>query len=143
HDIGKAVSSEVDGPHALVGAEICRNAGEAPAVVHAIAAHHNEEEPRTVVAVLLQAADAISASRPGARRESLENYIKKLSNLEKIAESFDGVKKAYALQAGREVRIMVEPSLLNDDECVVLARKVARQIEDEIQFPGQIKVTIL
>jgi len=143
HDIGKAVTGEVEGPHALVGAEMCRKAGESSAVVHAIAAHHNEEEPKTVVAVLLQAADAISAARPGARRESLEKYIKKLEHLETLAASFPGVSKAYAIQAGREVRVMVDPAKLDDDGCTLLAREVARKIEQELQFPGQIKVTVL
>lgn len=143
HDIGKAVTAEVEGPHALVGADICRTAGEPPAVVHAVAAHHNDEEPRTVIAVLLQAADAISAARPGARRESLERYIKKLSHLEELAETFNGVTKAFALQAGREIRVMVEPSVLNDDDCIRLARDISKQIETELQFPGRIQVTVL
>lgn len=143
HDIGKAVSHEVQGTHALIGAEICKKYGESAPVVHAIAAHHNEEEPRTLVAILVQAADAISASRPGARRESLESYVKRLEKLEEIANSFPGVEKTYALQAGREVRIMVEPEKLNDGEAAALARDVTQRIETELEYPGQIKVTVL
>lgn len=143
HDIGKAVSHEVQGTHALIGAELCKKYGESAPVVHAIAAHHNEEEPRTLVAILVQAADAISASRPGARRESLESYVKRLEKLEEIANSFPGVEKTYALQAGREVRIMVEPEKLNDGEAAALARDVTQRIETELEYPGQIKVTVL
>jgi ribonuclease Y len=143
HDIGKAVSHEMQGTHALIGADLCRKYGESAPVVHAIAAHHNEEEPRTIVAVLVQAADAISASRPGARRESLESYVKRLEKLEEIANSFAGVEKTYALQAGREVRIMVEPEQVSDNEAAVLARDVTKRIENEMEYPGQIKVTVL
>lgn len=143
HDIGKAVSHEVQGTHALIGAELCKKYGESAPVVHAIAAHHNEEEPRTLVAILVQAADAISASRPGARRESLESYVKRLEKLEEIANSFPGVEKTYALQAGREVRIMVEPEKINDGEAAALARDVTKRIETELEYPGQIKVTVL
>lgn len=143
HDIGKAVSHEVQGTHALIGAELCKKYGESAPVVHAIAAHHNEEEPRTLIAILVQAADAISASRPGARRESLESYVKRLEKLEDIANSFPGVEKTYALQAGREVRIMVEPEQVNDGEAALLARDVTKRIEDELEYPGQIKVTVL
>ena len=143
HDIGKAVTHEVEGTHALIGAELCKRYGESAPVVHAIAAHHNEEDPRTLVAVLVQAADALSASRPGARRESLESYIKRLEKLEEIANSFAGVEKTYALQAGRELRIMVEPERINDNEAAVLARDITKRIETEVQYPGQIKVTVL
>lgn len=143
HDIGKAVSHEMQGTHALIGADLCRKYGESAPVVHAIAAHHNEEEPRTLVALLVQAADAISASRPGARRESLESYIKRLEKLEEIASSFQGVEKTYALQAGREVRIMVEPERISDNDAAVLAREVTKRIENELEYPGQIKVTVL
>ncbi len=143
HDIGKAVSHEVQGTHALIGADLCKKYGESAPVVHAIAAHHNEEEPRTLVAILVQAADAISASRPGARRESLESYVKRLEKLEEIANSFPGVEKTYALQAGREVRIMVEPEQINDGEAAALARDVTKRIESELEYPGQIKVTVL
>lgn len=143
HDIGKAVSHEMQGTHALIGADLCKKYGETAPVVHAIAAHHNEEEPRTLVAILVQAADAISASRPGARRESLESYVKRLEKLEEIANSFPGVEKTYALQAGREVRIMVEPDTVNDGEAASLARDVTKRIEGELEYPGQIKVTVL
>lgn len=143
HDIGKALTHEVPGPHALVGAELCKRHGESGPVVHAIAAHHNEEEPKTVVAVLVQAADALSASRPGARRESIENYVKRLEKLEEIASSFKGVEKSYALQAGREIRIMVEPEKLSDNDAALLAREVSRRIETEMEYPGQIKVMVL
>lgn len=143
HDIGKAVSHEVEGTHALIGADLCRKYGESAPVVHAIAAHHNEEEPRTLVAILVQAADAISAARPGARRESIESYIKRLEKLEEIAMSFQGVEKCYALQAGREIRIMVEPDRINDNEAAMLARDITKRIETELQYPGQIKVTVV
>ena len=142
HDVGKAVSYEVEGPHALVGADLVRKYNENPAIVHAVAAHHNEEEPKTIIAVLVQAADAASAARPGARRETLESYIKRLESLEEIATGFDGVDKAFAIQAGREVRIIVEPEKLNDNECVRLAREVTKKIEEDVQYPGQIKVTV-
>ncbi|MFC1600852.1 ribonuclease Y [Candidatus Sumerlaeota bacterium] len=143
HDIGKAVSFEQEGPHALVGAELVRKYNETPAVVHAVAAHHNEEDPRTIIAVLVQAADAVSAARPGARRETLESYVKRLQKLEEIAGSFKGVEKSYAIQAGREVRIMVKPEELGENECALLARDVTKKIEGELQYPGQIKVTII
>ncbi len=142
HDIGKAVSYEMEGTHASIGAEMARKNNEPPAVVHAVAAHHWEEEPRTVIAVLLQAADAISAARPGARRETLESYVKRLENLERIAASQDGVKKAYALQAGREIRVMAEPTQLNDNDCAKLARDITKQVEAEMEYPGQIRVTV-
>jgi len=143
HDIGKAVSYEMEGTHATIGADLAKKYGEAPGVIHAIASHHAEEEPRTIVAVLVQAADAISAARPGARRETLETYIKRLENLEAIADSFDGVAKAYAIQAGREVRILVDPKKINDDAAAVLARDVTKKIESDMQYPGQIRVTVL
>jgi len=143
HDIGKAVSFETEGPHGAIGAELARKYNESPAVVHAIAAHHGEEEPRTIIAVLVQAADAISAARPGARRETLESYIKRLENLEAIANSFEGVEKCYAIQAGREIRIVVQPEKLGENECAKLARDVSKRIESELQYPGQIKVTVL
>ncbi len=143
HDIGKAVSYEMEGTHALIGAEIAKKCNESPAVVHAIAAHHREEEFRTVVAVLVQAGDSISAARPGARRETLESYIKRLEKLEEIAYSFDGVAKSYAIQAGREVRIIVEPEKMTDNECSKLARDVTKRIEKDLEYPGQIKVVVL
>lgn len=143
HDIGKAVDHEVEGSHAQIGADMGRKYNESPRVVHAIAAHHNEEVPRTVEAVLIAAADAISASRPGARRETLETYIKRLEKLEKIADSFPGVEKAYAIQAGREIRIIVKPEEISDGEVVMLARDIAKRIEKELEYPGQIKVNVI
>lgn len=143
HDIGKAVSYEMEGTHALIGAELAKKYNESPAIVHAIAAHHGEEEFRTVVAVLIQAADTISAARPGARRETLESYVKRLEKLEEIAYSFEGVAKSYAIQAGREVRIIVEPDKLTDNECAKLARDVTKRVEKELEYPGQIKVVVL
>jgi len=142
HDLGKALSYEMEGTHALIGADLAKKCGESPGVVHAIAAHHQEEEPRTIIAVLVQAADAISSSRPGVRRESLENYIKRMQRLEAIADSFDGVAKAYAIQAGRELRIIVEPTEVNDNEAALLAREITKKIEQELEYPGQIKVTV-
>lgn len=143
HDIGKALSHESEGPHALVGAELARKYKEKPAVTHAMAAHHNEEEPKTLIAMLVKAADALSAARPGARRETLESYVKRLNELEGIANSFDGVERSFAIQAGREVRIAVDPGKLGDKECSMLARDVAKRIEGEMQYPGQIKITVL
>ncbi|MDX2175196.1 MAG: ribonuclease Y [Candidatus Sumerlaeia bacterium] len=143
HDIGKAVSHEVEGTHAAIGASLAKKYRERPEVVHAIEAHHYEVEPRTLTAIIVVAADAISASRPGARRESLESYIKRLESLEAIASGFDGVEKSYALQAGRELRIIVQPDKLGDQECSLLARDISKKIEQELQYPGQIKVTVL
>ncbi len=143
HDIGKAVSHEMEGTHALIGADLCKKYGESMPVVHAVAAHHNEEEPRTLAAVLVQVADAVSASRPGARREALEAYVKRLQDLESIASSFPGVEKSYAMLAGRELRIIVNPETISDNEAALLAREVTKRIESEVQYPGQIKVTVL
>ncbi len=143
HDIGKAVTHEVEGSHALIGAEIARRFEEDPAVVHGIEAHHNEVEPRTVLAVIVQAADAVSAARPGARRETLEGYVKRLERLESIALEFDGVEEVFALQAGREVRVMVDPGSVNDLEARELSRKIARKLEEDLQYPGQIEVTVI
>lgn len=143
HDIGKAITHEVEGSHALIGAELARRLREPPAVIHAIESHHGEVEQRTVEAVIAQAADAISGSRPGARREELETYVKRLQRLEAIAETFPGVEKCYAMQGGREVRIMVRPGEIDDVQCEVLARDVARKIEEELQYPGQIKVMVI
>lgn len=143
HDLGKAVDHEVEGSHASIGADIARRLGESKEVVHAIEAHHAEVEPQTVEAVLVQAADALSASRPGARRETLENYVKRLENLERIAVAHDGVEKAFAMQAGRDVRVMVKPERIDDANAVVLARDIAKQIEEELQYPGQIRVTVI
>jgi ribonucrease Y len=143
HDIGKALTHEVEGSHALVGAEIARKYGEDEDVVHAIEAHHNEVEVRTVEAVLTQAADAISGGRPGARRESLEAYIKRLERLEEIATAHPGVEKVFAMQAGREVRIMVQPDKVDDIQAQVIARDVAKQVEEELTYPGQIRITVV
>jgi ribonuclease Y len=143
HDLGKAMTHEVDGSHALVSAQLARRYGESDGVVHAIEAHHYEVQPQTVEAVLLIAADAISASRPGARGESLEHYIKRLAALEEIAVSKPGVAKAYALQAGREIRVIVEPAEVDDDGTALLSYEIARQIEDQLEYPGQVKVTVI
>jgi ribonuclease Y len=143
HDIGKAVDHEVQGPHALIGADIARRLGRSPAIVHAIAAHHHDEEPQSVEAFLVIAADAISGGRPGARRETLDLYIKRLEALETVATSFSGVQRAFAVQAGREVRVMVQPDQIDDLASIHLARDVAKKIEESLQYPGQIKVTII
>ncbi len=143
HDIGKAVSYEMEGPHAIIGAQLAKKHRERPEVVHAIEAHHFEVEPRTLTAMLVITADAISASRPGARRESLESYVKRLEQLEGICNSFDGVEKSFAVQAGREVRIIVQPEKLDEAACSLLARDVTKKIESEVQYPGQIRVTVL
>ncbi|MFL5820846.1 MAG: ribonuclease Y [Solirubrobacteraceae bacterium] len=143
HDIGKAVSHEIEGPHALVGGELARRHGEPEAVAHAMEAHHNEVEPQTVEAVIVQAADALSGARPGARGESLESYVKRLRHLEQIAERHEGVDRVYAMQAGREVRVMVAPGSLDDDAAVLLSHEIAREIEQELEYPGQIKVTVV
>jgi ribonucrease Y len=143
HDIGKALTHEVEGSHALLSAQYSRRYGESPAVVHAIEAHHYEVEPQTVEAVLVIAADAISASRPGARGESLEHYIKRLEALEEVAARHQGVEKVYALQAGREIRVIVKPKEVDDDGAVLLSHEIAREIEDQLEYPGQIKVTVI
>jgi ribonuclease Y len=143
HDIGKAVSHEVEGSHALIGAEIARRFDEDAAVVHGIEAHHNEVEPRTVLAVIVQAADAVSAARPGARRETLEGYVKRLERLENLAMEFPGVDHVFALQAGREVRVVVDPGDVSDVEARELSRKIARKLEEDLQYPGQIQVTVI
>ena len=143
HDIGKAVTHEVEGSHALIGAEIARRFGEEPAIVHGIEAHHNEVEPRTLVAVLVQAADAVSAARPGARREALESYVRRLERLEKLAWDFEGVEKVFAMQAGREVRVVVDPGSVDDLGASDLARRIAKRLEEDLQYPGQIQVTVI
>ncbi|MDY6831086.1 MAG: ribonuclease Y [Thermodesulfobacteriota bacterium] len=143
HDIGKAIDHEVEGPHALIGSNVALKYGESAEVAHAIAAHHEDVEPQSAYDVLVQASDALSGARPGARKELLENYIKRLEDLEKIANAFKGVATAYAIQAGRELRVMVEGDALSDEESVVLSRNIAKQIEENLTFPGQIKVTVI
>ncbi len=143
HDIGKAVDHEVEGPHALIGADLAKKYGEPEEVVHAIAAHHEDVEPETILAILVSAADTLSGARPGARKETFESYIKRLQNLEEIAQSFKGVSKAYAIQAGRELRIIVESDLVGDEDIAFLAHEVAKRIEKEMTYPGQIKVSVI
>jgi ribonuclease Y len=143
HDVGKAMTHEVEGSHAIISAQLARRYGESQGVVHAIEAHHYEVQPQTVEAVLLISADAISASRPGARGESLENYIKRLEALEELAQEKPGVEKAYALQAGREIRVIVKPEDVDDDAAILLSHEIAREIEDQLDYPGQIKVTVI
>ena len=143
HDIGKALTQEVEGSHVQLGVEIARKYKESKEVIHAIEAHHGDVEPQTVTAIIVQAADAISAARPGARRENLENYIKRLTKLEEIANEFDCVEKSFAIQAGREIRIMVKPEQVNDDQMVLVARDIVKKIEAELEYPGQIKVNII
>ena len=143
HDLGKAIDHEVEGPHAVIGADLARRYGEKPAIVHAIEAHHADVEPNTVLDVLVQAADAISAARPGARRESAETYIKRLEKLEEISNAHEGVERTYAMQAGRELHVMVEPEKISDAEATVLAHDIAKQIEDEMEYPGQVRVVVI
>ncbi len=143
HDIGKAVTHEVEGSHAMIGAELARRLKESPEVVHCIESHHGEVEQRTIEAVLAQIADGISGGRPGARRESLETYVKRLERLEQICESYPGVEKTFAMQAGREVRVMVKPEVVDDLAAQVMARDIAKQVEEELQYPGQIKITVV
>jgi len=143
HDIGKAVTHEVEGSHALIGAEIARRLKEPPEVCHAIEAHHGEVEQRTIEAVITQTADAISGARPGARRETIETYVKRLERLEQIAQEFAGVEKVYAMQAGREVRVMVKPEDVDDLQAEVIARDIAKKVEEELQYPGQIRITVI
>ena len=143
HDIGKAIDHEVEGSHVTIGVEICKKYKESEAVIHAIEAHHGDVEPHTVVACIVQAADAISASRPGARRENIENYVKRLEKLEEISKSFPGIAGSYAIQAGREIRVMVKPEEVPEDKMVLLARDIAKKIEEELTYPGQIKVHVL
>ena len=143
HDIGKALTHEIEGSHVAIGVDIAKKYKESPEIIHAIEAHHNDVEPKTIVACLVQAADAISAARPGARRENLENYIKRLEKLEEIANSFNGVEKCFAIQAGREIRVMIKPDVISDDQMVITAREIAKKIEDEMEYPGQIKVNLI
>ena len=143
HDIGKAIDHEVEGSHVSIGVELARKFHESEVIVHAIHAHHGDVEPQDIIACLVQAADTISAARPGARRENIENYIKRLEKLEELTCSFNGVAGAYAIQAGREVRIMIKPEEINEDEMILLARDIAKKIESELEYPGQIKVHLI
>jgi ribonuclease Y len=143
HDIGKAIDHEVEGPHALIGSRLAKKFGESPKIVHAIASHHEDIPPNSVYALLVQAADGLSGARPGARKELLENYIKRIEDLEKIATSFKGVENTYAIQAGRELRVMVESGAISDEEAILLSRDIVKKIEESLTFPGQIKVTVI
>ena len=143
HDIGKALDHEVEGPHVQIGADLAKKYKESPEVIHAILAHHGDVEPNTIEATLVQAADAISAARPGARRETLESYIKRLEKLEEIANSFDGVEKSFAIKAGREIRIMVKPEDVSDTDIIYIARDIVKKIENELEYPGQIKINVI
>ena len=143
HDIGKALDHEIEGSHVQIGVDICRKYTENTQIIHAIEAHHGDVEPKTPLAFIIQAADAISAARPGARRENVESYVKRLENLEEISSSFEGVEQAFAVQAGREVRIMVKPDVISDDQVILLARSIAKKIEDTLDYPGQIKVNVI
>jgi ribonuclease Y len=143
HDIGKAVDHEVEGSHGKIGADLARKYGESPVIVHSIVAHHEEEKPDSVLDILVEAADALSGARPGARREMLETYVKRLEDLEKIAQSFHGVEKSYAIQAGREIRVIVQPERISDEDATVLSRDIARKIEKDMTYPGTIKVTVI
>lgn len=143
HDIGKALTSEIEGSHVQIGVDVCKKYKESPEVIHAIEAHHNDVEPRTVIACIVQAADAISAARPGARSENYENYIKRIEKIEEICASYEGVDKCYAVQAGREVRVMVSPDKVNDEKMTVIARSIVKRLENESSYPGQIKVHVI
>ena len=143
HDIGKALDHEIEGSHVQIGVDICRKYKENAQIIHAIEAHHGDVEPKTPLAFIIQACDAISAARPGARRENVESYVKRLENLEEISSSFEGVEQAFAVQAGREVRIMVKPDVISDDQVILLARQIAKKIEDTLDYPGQIKVNVI
>ncbi len=143
HDIGKGIDHEVEGPHAVIGSKLAKKFGESPKVVHAIAAHHEDVQPNTVYALLVQAADGLSGARPGARKELLENYVKRLEDLENISNSFNGVANSYAIQAGREIRVIVESDIISDEDSILLSRDIARKIEESLTFPGQIRVTVI
>ena len=143
HDLGKALDHDMEGTHVEIGVDVLKKFKESPIVINAVEAHHGDVEPKTIEAILVQAADAISASRPGARRETLETYIKRLEKLEEIADSFDGVEKSFAIQAGREVRLIVKPDKVSDSEMIIMARDVAKRVESEMEYPGQIKVNVI
>ena len=143
HDLGKSIDHEMEGTHVQLGVEFARKYKEKEEIIHAIEAHHGDVEPKTPLAFIIQACDAISAARPGARRENVESYVKRLENLEEISSSFEGVEQAFAVQAGREVRIMVKPDVISDDQVILLARSIAKKIEDTLDYPGQIKVNVI
>ena len=143
HDIGKALDHELEGTHVSIGAEVAKKYGESKLSINCISAHHGDEEPRSIEAVLVSAADAVSAARPGARRETLENYLKRLTKLEEIAKSFDGVEDCFAIQAGREIRVMVKPEKIDESDCVLLVHDIVKRIEAELEYPGQIKVVVI
>ena len=143
HDIGKALDQETEGSHVSIGVDIAKKYKENEKVIHAIEAHHGDVEAKTVLAAIIQAADAISAARPGARREDIESYIKRLERLEELASEFEGVERSFAIQAGREIRVMVRPEEISDDDMVILARDIANKIENELEYPGQIKVNVI
>ena len=143
HDLGKSIDHEMEGTHVQLGVEFARKYKEKEEIIHAIEAHHGDVEPKTPLAFIIQACDAISAARPGARRENVESYVKRLENLEEISSSFEGVEQAFAVQAGREVRIMVKPDVIGDDQVILLARSIAKKIEDTLDYPGQIKVNVI
>lgn len=143
HDLGKAIDHEIEGPHVELGYNLAKRYKESPAVLNCIEAHHGDVEPTSIEAILVQTADTISAARPGARRESLENYIKRLENLEEIANSFEGIEKSFAIQAGRELRIMVKPETISEDQMLITAKEIAKKIEEQLEYPGSIKVNVI
>jgi ribonuclease Y len=143
HDIGKAVDHEIEGPHAIIGADICKRCGVRPEVINCVAAHHHEVEQESLEAVIVEVADAISGARPGARRESLENYVKRIKALEEVANSFKGVEESFAIQAGREIRIIVRPEEVDDYQSIQMSKEIARRVEESLEYPGQIKVTVI
>jgi ribonuclease Y len=143
HDIGKAIDHSVEGSHAQIGADMAKKFGERPEIIHAIRSHHEEEKPETILDFIVQAADALSGARPGARREMLESYVKRVEDLEKISYSFPGVEKAFAIQAGREVRVMVKSDEISDEAAIVLSRDIAKKIEEDLSYPGQVRVTVI
>jgi ribonuclease Y len=143
HDLGKAVDHEVEGPHAVIGSKLAKKHGESSKIIHAIAAHHEDIPPNSVYALLVQAADGLSGARPGARKELLENYVKRLEDLEAIANSFKGVANTYAIQAGRELRVIVESDIISDEEATLLSRDIAKKVEESLTFPGQIRIAVI
>ncbi len=143
HDIGKSIDREMEGTHVQIGVDLCRRYKESPVVINAVEAHHGDVEPESLIACLVQAADTISAARPGARRETLETYTNRLKQLEDITNSFKGVEKSFAIQAGREIRVMVVPEVVSDSDMILMARDISKQIEDQMEYPGQIKISVI